>query len=364
MKTTTESVRVAVEIAVSLLLIFFIIAWCFQIIQPFIAFIMWGAVIAISLYKPFCGLRERMGPKAAVALFALSGLALVLIPAWLFAGSVFESVTKFASAVQAGSFDIPPPSDAVKEWPLVGDKAHAAWTSAATNFEQFLTTYSEQMKGLASFALNKVAGIGITVLAFVLATLIATAMLANDKIMAAGFQRLTSRLVGKEKADETLTLVVATIRSVTMGVLGVAFIQGVLGGIGMVVAGVPGAGIWAVAIMVLAIAQLPPLLILLPAIIYVFSQDAGAMAYVFTIWSIGVSFSDAILKPLLLGRGVEVPMLVILLGAIGGMLMSGILGLFVGAVVLALGYKLFMAWLESGEDASPDAEAATEESAA
>ena len=113
----------------------------------------------------------------------------------------------------------------------------------------------------------------------------------------------------------------------------------------------PAAGIWALVILILAVAQLPPLLVLLPAIVYVFStNDSTAAAVLFTIWSIAVSFSDAVLKPLLLGRGVEAPMLVILLGAIGGMIMSGIIGLFLGAVILALGYKLFQSWIDAGED--------------
>ncbi len=358
MTPTDSPVRTAIEIAVSLLLIFIVIAWCLQILMPFVVFLTWGAVIAISVYKPFCSLRERVGGKPAVALFAISGLALVLIPAWLFAGSIFESATEFADAVKTGSFDVPPPGESVKEWPVVGERVYTAWESAATNFEGFLEDYSTQLEGLASFALSRAAGLGMTILSFVLATLIAAAMLANDSAVVNGLRRLFSRLMGPDKSEETLVLMSATVRSVTIGVLGIAFIQGLLGGLGMVVAGVPGAGIWAVAIMVLAVAQLPPLLVLLPAILYVFSNDAGAMAWIFAVWSIAVSFSDAVLKPMLLGRGVEVPMLVILLGAIGGMLMSGILGLFVGAVVLALGYKLFMAWLTAGEGDAAPAEAA------
>jgi len=141
------------------------------------------------------------------------------------------------------------------------------------------------------------------------------------------------------------------VRSVTIGVLGIAFIQALLGGIGMVAVGVPAAGVWALLVLLLAIAQVPLLVVFLPIIAYVFSTDQStAVAVVFAIWSIVVSFADAALKPMLLGRGVDAPMIVILLGAIGGMLLSGIIGLFLGAVVLALGYKLLQAWLESGEE--------------
>jgi len=151
-----------------------------------------------------------------------------------------------------------------------------------------------------------------------------------------------------------LTLSTATIRSVAVGVIGIAFIQAMLGGLGMMFAGVPAAGLLAIVILVLAIAQLPPLVVLLPVVIYVFSAESTTVAVVFMVWSILVSMSDAVLKPIFLGRGVDAPMLVILLGAIGGMITSGIVGLFIGAVILALGYKLFQVWVEWGNSDDAD----------
>jgi predicted PurR-regulated permease PerM len=145
-----------------------------------------------------------------------------------------------------------------------------------------------------------------------------------------------------------LDMMVSTIRSVAVGVIGIAFIQSVLGGIGMMLAGVPAAGLLAIGILILAIAQLPPILVLGPVAFYVFAADTNTVGIIFLVWSILVSSADMVLKPLLLGRGVEVPMLVILLGAIGGMLTSGFVGLFIGAIVLALGYELMRAWLNQG----------------
>jgi predicted PurR-regulated permease PerM len=132
---------------------------------------------------------------------------------------------------------------------------------------------------------------------------------------------------------------------VVQGVLGVAIIQSILGGVGIWAIGIPAAGLWALIILLLAIMQLPPLLIMGPLAIYAFSFADTTPAIIFLVWSIIVSASDAFLKPIFLGRGVDVPMLVILLGAIGGMILSGIIGLFVGAVVLALSYKVFQALL-------------------
>lgn len=351
----TSPVRSAIEISVYLLLIFAVVAWCFQILAPFIPFLIWGAVIAVAVYNPFLKLRAALGGrnKLAVLVFVLLGLSIILLPAWMLGGSLIDSAQDFSQGLQSGQFELPPPGDKVKDWPLVGDKLYASWSAASQNIEGWLEAHNDQVQAVVSGVLHRAAGIGLAVVQFLAATLIAAAMLANDAVTRAMMERLARRLVG-ERADEFLSLTTATIRSVAMGVLGVAFIQAVAGGVGMALAGVPGAGLWALFILILAIAQLPPLLVLLPAIIYVFSAgDSTTVAVVFMIWSIAVSLSDTFLKPLLLGRGVEAPMLVILLGAIGGMLYAGIIGLFLGAVILALGYKLFQAWLQLGAEEQP-----------
>jgi predicted PurR-regulated permease PerM len=350
--TLSAPVRVAIEIAVYLLLILAIATWCLQIVSPFISFIIWGAVIAVAVYNPFLKLRSVLGGrnKLAVLLFVLIGLGIIIVPTLMFADSLVQSTRQLGAGLESGQFDIPPPAEKVQDWPFVGESIYRNWSEAAVNLEEWLEKNNEQIKAIVGGLVSRAASIGLAVLQFVAATLIAAAMLANDEKTKAMIRRLAQRLVGS-RADEMLDLTSATIRSVAVGVLGIAFIQAVLGGAGMVVVGVPAAGIWALAILILAVAQLPPLLVLLPAIVYVFStNDSTAAAVLFTIWSIAVSFSDAVLKPLLLGRGVEAPMLVILLGAIGGMIMSGIIGLFLGAVILALGYKLFQSWVDAGEE--------------
>jgi predicted PurR-regulated permease PerM len=139
------------------------------------------------------------------------------------------------------------------------------------------------------------------------------------------------------------------------GVVGVAAIQAALAAAGLAVAGVPGTGVWAFLILILAVAQLPPILVLLPAILYLVATDASMVTIVlFTGWSLVVTASDAVLKPLLLGRGTDTPMPVILIGAIGGLLLHGLIGLFVGAVVLSTGHRLFGRWMAQGADVRPE----------
>jgi len=354
----SSTLRQAIEIAINLGLIFIILAWCFQIVRPFISFIVWGGVIAIAAYAPFLKLKSALGgrQKLAVTLFAIIGLALVIGPTWLFAGSIIDSAREFGQGVQEGKLEIPAPAAKVQEWPFIGERLYANWSAAAENLQSWLAEHNEQMKALGSAALKKAASAGLSILQFVLAIVIAAVFLANAETSVQAMRGFCGRVLG-ERSEELLKLTTATIRSVTVGVLGIAFIQAVLGGIGMMIVGVPGSGVWALFILVLVIAQLPALLVLGPVIFYVFSAESTTVAMVFMVWSLAVSTSDIVLKPLLLGRGVEAPMLVILLGAIGGMILSGIIGLFVGAVVLAVGYKLLQAWLADGEPAPQDGSA-------
>lgn len=345
-----DTLSTAIEIAISLLLIFILLALCLQILWPFLSFVVWGGIIAIATSGLFGKLQAALGGrrKLAVALYAILGLAVILVPAFLFVGSIVESSANFASSLETGDFEVAPPNEQVKDWPLIGERVFAQWSAAAANFEDWLEANRETVQKLLTNSLSRLASIGIGVLQFALSVLIASAMLANSETISRGLHFLFRRLAG-DSANSLIALSTSTVRSVTIGILGIAFIQAFLGGLGMLLAGVPGAGLWALLILILGIAQLPPLLVLLPAIIYVFSVESTTVAVVFMVWSLLVSFSDMILKPMLLGRGVEAPMLVILLGAIGGMLMFGIVGLFVGAVVLALGYTLLVAWLKSGE---------------
>ncbi|MBE9548810.1 MAG: AI-2E family transporter [Proteobacteria bacterium] len=357
-KKQTSSVTQAIEIAIRLGLIFLILAWCLQILSPFIGVIAWGAIIAIAIYKPFIKLAEKLGgnQKLTVALVAIISIGAILIPVISMSTSIFDSATIIGQGISEGKVKIAPPAEAVREWPMVGEKAYAFWLDASNDLTNFLEKYPDQLSAMGKKTLGAAAGVGKGVLMFIVSMLIAAAFLSNAEGLGNSMRRFALRL-SEEHGEALLTMSVNTVRSVAVGVIGIALIQAILGGLGMMVAGVPAAGLLALVILVLGIAQLPPLLVLLPVIIYVFSVASTPVALVFMIWSILVSFSDMVLKPMLLGRGVDAPMLVILLGAIGGMITAGIVGLFIGAVILAVGYKLFQAWIDLGTakaDAAPE----------
>jgi predicted PurR-regulated permease PerM len=202
-----------------------------------------------------------------------------------------------------------------------------------------------QLKTIILGLLNTVAGAGFGIVSFVIAIIISGVLLANSEQGVEVARAVGVRLAG-ERGVEFVNLSGSTVRSVARGILGVAVIQAILAGLGCLVAGVPGAGFWALLVLILAVVQLPTILILGPIIIYVFYTANTVPAVLFAIWSLLVGGCDSFLKPLLMGRGVDVPMLVVFIGAIGGFMLSGIIGLFIGAIVLSLGFKLFQAWLK------------------
>jgi predicted PurR-regulated permease PerM len=344
----------ALDAAIRISLLALLVLWCFNIIRPFIMPILWGAIMAVAIYPLYVKAHHKLGgrEKLTAILITLVALAILIIPAVMLSESLIKGTQELSEEYKAGTLSIPPPSETVKGWPLVGEELHSAWALASTNLEETLVKFKPQVEAFGKWFLASAAGVGAGVLMFVISIIIAGVFLVFAHSGSHVLETVIGRVLGETDGRNFVDISGATIRSVAQGVLGVALIQAILGGIGLLAIGVPYAGIWALLILLLAIIQLPPLLILGPIIVYVFSVEATVPAVVFMIWSLMVSASDAVLKPLFLGRGMDIPMPVILLGAIGGMILSGIVGLFVGAVVLAVGYTLFMAWLDPNEAGS------------
>ena len=350
----SEFTQNTIEAAVRLGLLLLLATWCFKIIAPFIVPVMWGVIIAVAIYPLFIKLKSVMGNrnKLAATVYTLIMLTSLITPTVMISNSVIDSSSIISERYEAGTLEIPPPNDSVKEWPLIGEKTHAVWLQASLSLEDTLKTYEAETKKVGKAIVSGAAGAAGTILQFVLSIIISGILVANASgaydVTIKIFKRLTNEDAGKTYAD----LSKATIRSVAQGVLGVAIIQAVLSALGMMVMDVPAWGLWTLMVLVMAIAQLPPIFVLGFVSAYVFSVAETTPAVIFLVYCLIVSGSDGFLKPLFLGRGMSTPMLVILLGAIGGMMMSGIIGLFVGAIVLALGYELFMAWLNKTEVAS------------
>ena len=335
-----------VEAAIRLGLLVLLVTFCFLIIEVFIAPALWGIVIAVGIYPFYHKVAVALGnrEKLAATLLTLLALVFLIIPTALLTDSTVGGIQTLAKKFEDGKLAVPLPPENVVTWPVIGKPLDDIWRLTSENIGAAVKLIEPQLKEYGPKILSMVAGLGLALIQFLISLIIAAVLLANAESCKRTTHAIFWRLAG-EQGEEFANISAATIRSVVQGVLGVAIIQSVLAGIGLIAVDVPGAGIWALMVLFLAVLQLPPLLILGPIIFYVFTTSATTPAVIFMIWSIVVSVSDSFLKPLFLGRGMDVPMLVILLGAIGGMMMSGLIGLFVGSVVLSLGYKVFQAWL-------------------
>jgi predicted PurR-regulated permease PerM len=343
----------AVDIAIRIGVLALLIAWCFQILRPFITIVIWGAIIAISFY-PICKkLSDLLGNriKLAASIMIVITLLLIILPSIKMVGSLVDGVTYLNDKVHSGEFKVPPPPESIDRWPVIGQTLKNTWSEASVNLMATLTRYAPQLKTISLKLLEFAMGTTMGLLQFTLSIIIAGILMANAKGGGNFIRELFVSLAG-ERGNDFADISNVTIRNVVKGILGVAIIQGLLAGAGFMVAGVPVAGVWAFLCVFLAIIQIGIAPVALPVIIYMFYRADTLTAGLLAVWLILVMLSDNFLKPILLGRGAPVPMLVIFLGSIGGFISMGFIGLFVGAVILSLGFKLFQAWLETDSNHS------------
>ena len=344
----------ALEISIHLGLIFLLAAACLSILKPFIAVVAWGVIIAIAGHPGYSRLQKLLGGRGGFAsiLFTILLLSILIVPIALLAQTLVEGFQTLAVGLKDDTLTIPPPPPSIATWPIVGKPLNDLWSLASNNFSAALRSLAPQLKEAANGLFSAAAGVGMGVLQFLVAILVAGFLLANSGQGAQVSRKFAIHLFGN-KGAEYEALARATIRSVTTGILGVALIQSLFAGLGFLVVGLPAAGLWAFVFLIAAVLQVGSLA-LVPAVIYVFATTSTAKAVAFLIWCIVVGLMDNVLKPLLLGRGVPVPIIVVFLGAIGGFLAIGIMGLFVGPIVLSVGYKLFLAWLDEDIELAPN----------
>lgn len=340
--------RKVIDLFIRIGLIGFLVVRCYQIFKPFIGLILWSVILAVALYPLHVLIARRMGGREGLSAAAVVGMILlsVLIPSTLLIFSFADSTTDLVKHVHSGTLQVPAPSESVAGWPVVGGKLYQLWSSAHTDLGAMVTQYEPKIAVVTKQILGYAASAGTSILKFLVALVLAGIWMAYGASGHAAAKAIARRMAGDEKGEALVTLSTATIRAVAQGVIGIACIQALLLGAGFIMVGIPAAGIWALVVLLLGIMQIPPLLVSLGAIIYVFStHDSTTVAVMFAVYTLVAGSADNILKPFMLGRGVNAPMPVILLGALGGMATGGIIGLFLGSVLLTLGYQLFMAWV-------------------
>ena len=337
----------AIDIAIRIGVLSLLIAWCFQILRPFITLVIWAAIIAISFYPVCRKLSDLLGNrvKMASSIMIVITLLLIILPSIKMIDSLVDGMTYLNDKMQSGEIKVPPPPESIDSWPLIGKLLKSYWHEASVNLKTTLLRYAPQLKTVSLRLLEFAMGTTMGLLQFTLSIIIAGVLMANAEGGGTLVRDLFVSLAG-ERGSDFADISTITIRNVVKGILGVAIIQGLLAGAGFMVAGVPGAGVWAFLCMFLAIIQIGIAPVVIPVVIYMFYNADTLTAGLLMVWLILVMLSDNFLKPILLGRGAPVPMLVIFLGSIGGFISMGFVGLFVGAVILSLGFKLFQAWLK------------------
>jgi len=341
----------AIDITIRIGVLALLVAWCFQILRPFITPVIWGAIIAIAFYPACKKLRDLLGGRIRIAASILTVVALLIIilPSIKMVDSLVNGMTYLNDKIQSGAIKVPPPPDKIGSWPVIGEPLKIRWHEASVNMKATLARYEPQLKTISLRLLELAMSTTIGLLQFALSIVIAGVLMTHAKEGGNLVTDLFVSLAG-ERGRDFADISTITIRNVVKGILGVAIIQGLLAGMGFVAAGVPGAGVWAFLCLFLAIIQIGIAPVAIPVIIYMFYRADTLTAGLLMVWLILVMLSDNFLKPILLGRGAPVPMLVIFLGSIGGFISMGFIGLFVGAVILSLSFKIFRAWLDINTD--------------
>ncbi len=344
--------RDLMDVLIRVALVGVLLTLSLRIFSPFMDIMLWALILAVTLYPLHEALARRLGGRQGLAASLLVFVALIIIgvPVLALANSLAIHLRDIVAMLQDQSFTISPPPPGVADWPIIGGKIHTLWSQAAHDLPTLLKNLQPQLKELSKSLLLIMASAASGGLKFLGSLIIAGIMMAYGHAGSAAMLRILLRLAGPRRGPQLYELSVATIRSVSMGVIGVAFIQALLLSLGFLWADVPGTGILALVVFVLGIAQLPAALVSLPVIVYLWTGgDADTTHNVmYTVYLVVAGMADNILKPLLLGRGVDAPMPIVLLGALGGMVSAGIIGLFVGAVLLTLTYVIFMGWVEGG----------------
>jgi len=346
-------VTISLEVAIKVGLVIGLVLFSFFIIKPFMLVGLWGIIIAISVYPLYRRLGQFLGNrhKLAALIVTLFFLLIIIVPVSILGTSLIEAILSMKGTFEAKQSIIPPPSADVQSWPLIGTALFNAWQDAYSNLTGFATEHSEQLIEGSRWLLRAVTGAGVGLLLFLVAIIVSGVLLVFSGESANFTYAFAERMMGRI-GKQTVDNATITVRNVIRGILGVAFIQAVLTGLGFLVAGVPAAGLWAFIVFFLCMIQVGPILVMIPVLVFVFLKMSTLTFILLAIWCVPILLIDNILKPIMLGRKSPAPMLVVFLGAIGGFIYFGIIGLFVGSVILSLAYRLFLLWLygESNEE--------------
>jgi predicted PurR-regulated permease PerM len=328
-----------------------LVYWTAILIRPFLTIIVWSVILTVVLYPIFRWSTTRLGLHPVLAALLITSLSLVILlgPTTWLSLSLVASVRSSAERLATGEISIPPPPSGVKGWPVLGNRVFEIWELASTNLKAALLQIEPQLKPLSGTLLAFAGNAGISMLKFVAAVIFSGFLFVPGPSLASS-ARSALRHILTRRGDEFLNLAGTTVRNLARGVIGVALLQALLAGMGFLVAGVAAAGVLSLLVLLLGILQIGAFFVIGPLIIWSWMTMHTTAALAFSLYMVPVSLLDNFLRPFFMAHGLKTPMLVILLGVLGGILVHGIIGIFVGPVVLAIAWELLVAWTQEGAE--------------
>ncbi len=353
-KFTRENIsNLAIDIAIRLGVLYIVVYICYLVINPFLTIVIWGAILAVTLYPVQQWMaRKLFGGRGGIAstVIVLIGLAVIFGPVGLLSAASIESINELESGLVNGTINVPAPPDWIESLPIIGKKLHDFWALTSSDFGTAMAKFGPQITELANTLLKVATALGFSVLHFSASIIVAGLFFGPGTKLVEMIRAIEERLVTK-RSMQFIDLTGTTIQNVARGVMGVALLQAVAAGIGYLAIDYPFGGVLTVVVLILSILNMAPTVIVLASIAYGWTFMDLMPAILFTVYMIPVGLLDNVLRPIIVAKGLPVPIAVMFVGVIGGALAGGLLGLFIGPVVLAVAYQLLTFWLVGKEPA-------------
>ena len=351
---TTDTRTDLTRTTLAVLFIGGLIAASFWVLRPFLPAVVWATMVVVATWPLMLRAQSYLWNKRALAVTVMT-LALLLVfvvPLSLAIATIVRNANRVVDATRRlATLSVPPPPEWVSDLPMVGRSVAEFWQQvAATGVHDLAARLAPYATTVTLWFVAEVGGFGLLLVQFLLTVILAAIMYARGEVAAAAMLRFGRRLAGT-RGEQAVTLAGQAIRGVALGVVVTALAQSALGGLGLAVAGVPLAPVLTAVMFFLSIAQIGPMLVLAPAVIWMYWNGDSGWGTVLLVWTLVVGLMDNVLRPVLIRKGADLPLLLIFAGVIGGMVAFGLVGIFVGPVVLGVAYTLLNAWIDSGGEA-------------
>lgn len=332
-----------------------LIVACFWLLRPLLPSVIWATMIVVATWPAMRAVQARLWGRRSLAVTVMTAtmLVVIVVPVAVATVAIVEHLDEIAEWSRSiARLVVSPPPEWVKDLPLVGKKAAAEWSKLTEHPEELTAQVTPYLRGVLVWVIGQAGGLGALFVQFLLTVAVSAILYARGETAAAGVLAFARRLAGAH-GEHVTVLSAQAIRAVALGVVVTALVQSIVGGIGLAVTGVPYPVLLAAIMFLLGVAQVGPMPVLIGAVVWLYWKDQIVWAVVMLVWSAVTGTLDNFLRPVLIRKGADLPLLLIFAGVIGGLLAFGIVGLFIGPVVLAVSYTLLVAWVNQADGSTP-----------